>query len=131
HFLVLIEHLAIGQHHLHVAGQRRHPGKVDGLERFGGNHRDNAGHGGSLGRVDLLDARVAVRRTGEGAVEHAGPLEVVYVVALALDETAILDALALAAHAFELLGALGGGGGHVVHSAASWNGTPLSLAAAN
>jgi hypothetical protein len=47
-----------------------------------------------------------------------------------LHEADILDALAPAAHAFELLGAFGGGGGHVVHSAASWNGTPLSLAAA-
>ena len=73
---------------------------------------------------------MGVRRAGEITVEHAGQLEVVDVVALALDETDILDALALAAHAFELFGAFRGGGGHVVHSAASWNGTPLSFAAA-
>ena len=91
----------------------------------------HAGHRGGLGRVDLLDAGVAVRRAGEVAVEHAGQLQIVDVIALALDETDILDALALAAHAFELGGAFGGGGGHVVHSAASWNGTPLSFAAAN
>ena len=71
-----------------------------------------------------------VRRTHEIAIEHARQLHIVDVVALALDEADILDALALAAHAFKLRGALGGGGGHVVHSAASWNGTPLIFAAA-
>ena len=72
-----------------------------------------------------------VRRAVEFAVEHAGQLDVVDVIALALGEADVLDALALTAHAFEFFGAFGGGGGHVVHSAASWNGTPLSLAAAN
>ena len=66
----------------------------------------------------------------EVAVQHARQLQVVDVVAFALDEADVLDALALAAHALELFGALGGGGGRVGHSAASWNGTPLSLAAA-
>ena len=130
-FLILEQHLAVGQHHLHVAGKRRHPGEVDGLERLGGNHRDDAGHRRGLGRVDLLDAGVSVRRAIEIAVEHARQLHVVDVIALALDETDVLDALSFAAHAFELDGAFGRGGGHVVHSAASWNGTPLILAAAN
>ena len=55
-----------------LAGKRRHPGEVDGLECFGGDDGDDTRHGGGLGRVDLLDARVAVRRAGEVAVEHAG-----------------------------------------------------------
>ena len=59
HFLVLEQHLAVGEHHLHVAGKRRHPGEVDGLERLGREHRDDAGHRGGLGGVDLLDAGVA------------------------------------------------------------------------
>ena len=88
------------------------------------------GHGGGLGGVDVLDARMRVRRAVEVAIQHAGQLQVVDVVALALDEADVLDALAPAAHAFQFLGALGGGGGHVVHSAASWNCVPLSLAAA-
>ena len=129
-FLVLEQHLAVGEHHLHVAGQRRHPGEVDGFQHLGGQHRDDAGHRRGLGGVDLLDAGVAVRRAHQVAVEHAGQLQIVDVIALALGEADVFDALSLAAHAFEFFGAFGGGGGHVVHSAASWNGTPASFAAA-
>src|SRR5262245_5997946 len=83
-----------------------------------------------LGGVDLLDARVRMGRAIEVAMQHAGQFQVVDIIALALDEANILDPLALAAHSLKLFGTLGGRGGHVVHSAASWNGTPLSLAAA-
>ncbi len=117
--LVLEQHLAVGQHHLHVAGQRRHPGEVDALELFGGEHGEYAGDFQRLRRVDLLDAGMSVRRAVEIAIEHAGQFQVVDVVALALGEADVLDALALAAHAFEFFGAFGGGGGLVVHSAAS------------
>ena len=42
------------------------------------------------------------------------------------------DTAALAAEALQLLGTVGGGkDGYVVHSAASWKGTPASFAAAN
>ena len=129
-FLVLEQHFAVGQHHLHVAGQRRHPGEVDGFQHLGGQHRDDAGHRRGFRGVDLLDAGVGVRRAHQVAVEHAGQFQIVDVIALALGEADVLDALSLAAHAFELFGAFGGGGGHVVHSAASWNGTPASFAAA-
>ena len=71
HFLVLEQHFAVGEHHLHVAGKRRHPGEIDGLESFRGDHRHDAGHCGGLGRVDLLDAGVRVRGTREIAVQHA------------------------------------------------------------
>ncbi len=131
HFLILEQHFAVGQHHLHVAGKRRHPGEVDGLERLGGNHRNDAGYRGSLRRIDLLDAGVSVRRAIKVAVEHSRQLHVVDVTAFALNKTDVLDALSFAAHAFKFDGAFGRGGGHVVHSAASWNGTPLILAAAN
>ncbi len=130
HFLVLEQHFAVGEHHLHVAGKRRHPGEIDRLERFRGDHRHNAGYCGRLGRVDVLDAGVRVRRTRKIAVQHARQLDVIDIVALALNEANVLDALALAAHALELFSAFGGGGGHLIHSAASWNGTPLILAAA-
>jgi hypothetical protein len=130
YLLVLEQDLAIGQHHLHVAGKRRHPGEIDGLERFRGDHRNHARNRCRLGRVDLLDTGVGMRRAGEIAVQHAGQLEVVDVIALALNESNVLNALALAAHALKLFGAFGGGGGCVVHSAASWNGTPFILAAA-
>ena len=129
--LLILEHdLPVGQNHLHIAGKGRHPGEIDGLERFRGDHRHYAGHCRGFGCVDLLDACVGVRRAGKIAIQHAGQLDVVDVVAFALDETNILNALALAAHALQLFCAFGGGGGHLVHSAASWNGTPLILAAA-
>ena len=73
---------------------------------------------------------MGMRRADEIAVQHAGQLQVVDIVALALGEADVLDALALAAHAFELGFALFPRGSHVVHSAASWNSTPLILAAA-
>jgi hypothetical protein len=119
HLLVLKQHLAVGQDHLHVAGERRHPGEVDGLQFLGREHRDDARHRGSLGRIDLLDARVCVRRAREVAIEHARQLDVVDIVASALDEADVLDALALAAHALQALGALFRGERDVVHSAAS------------
>ena len=49
-FLVLEQHVAVGEHHLHVAGERRHPGEVDGFQRFRGEHRDDAGHRRGFGR---------------------------------------------------------------------------------
>jgi hypothetical protein len=129
--LILEQHLAVGEHHLHVARERRHPGEVHGFECLGGQHRDHAGDGGRFRGIDLLDTGVRVGRAGEVAVEHARQLQIVDIVALALDEADVLDALAAAAHALEFLCALGRCGGHVVHSAASWNGTPASFAAAN
>src|SRR5262249_44664867 len=130
HFLVLEQDFSVGEHHLHITGERRHPRKVHGLERFGCQHCDDAGYRGGLGGVDLLDSGMAVGGAREIAVEHAGQPKVVDVIALALNETNVLDTLSLATHALQGFGALRGGGGLVVHSAASWNGTPLILAAA-
>src|SRR3974377_1781912 len=131
YFLVLEQHLAIGEHHLHLAGKRRHPGKIDCLQRLSGDHRDNTGKGRGLGGVDLLYARMGVRRAGKVTIEHAGQFDVIDVIALSLRETNVLDALPFAAHTFALGRPFAGGGSHVAHSAASWYGTPLSLAAAN
>ena len=129
--LVLEQDLAVGQHHLHIARQRRHPGELDGLQVLGGQHRDDAGQRLGLRRVDLDDPRMAVARAVEVAVQHAGQLDVVDVIALALDEARVFDALALAPQALQAFGAFDrGGDGRSVHSAASLNSTPLSLAAA-
>ena len=130
HFLILKQHLAVGQHHLHVAGQRRHPGQIDGFQRLGGDDGQYARHLQRLFRIDRFDARVRMRRTDEIAMQHARQLQIVDVVALALGEADVLDALALAAHAFEFGFALFPRGSHVVHSAASLNSTPLILSAA-
>ena len=128
--LVLEEDVVLGEHRLHVAGERRHVVEAERLEVGGGQHGEHAGQRLGLRRVDRLDPRMGVGRADDVAVEHAGQLQVVDVVALALREADVLDALPLAAEAFELLGALGRGERGVVHSAASWNGTPASLAAA-
>ncbi len=131
-FLVLEQHLLLRQHRLHVAGEGRHVVQAERLQLGGGQHRDDAGQRHRLGGIDLLDPRMAIGRAHEIAVEHAGQLQIVDVVALALDEADVLDALALAAHALQALDAfLAGGRCDLVHSAASCSGRPESLAAAN
>ena len=128
--LVLEQHLAVRKHHLHIAGECRHPGEIHGLQRLGRDDGEHARHFQRGLGVDRLDARMRVRRAHEIAVQHAGQLQVVDIVALALREADVLDALALAAHAFEARFALFPRGSQVVHSAASWNSTPLILARA-
>ena len=129
--LVLEQDLAVGEHHLDVAGKGRHPGQIDALEVLGGEHCEHARHGLGLGGVDLHDAGVSMARAMEVAVHHARQLDVVDVIAFALGEAHVLDALALAAHALKLFGALERSGkGSVVHSAASLNSRPAILAAA-
>ena len=130
-FLILEQHLLLGQHRLDVAGERRHVMQVERLEVGRGQHREYARDRLGLGGVDRLDAGVAVRRTVEVSVKHSRQLQVVDVVALALDEADILDPLALAAHSLQAFRALLAGRRHLVHSAASCIATPLSLAAAN
>ena len=79
----------------------------------------HAGDGQRRLLVDPLDARVAVRRAHEVTEHHARELDVVDVVALALGEPCVLDALARAAEALELLDTLLGGRNLLAHSAAS------------
>lgn len=133
HFLVLEQHLFLGQDRLHVAGQRRHVVQAERLEVGGGQHRNDTRQGLGAAGVDALDARMGVRRADEVAKQHARQFQVVDIAALALGEANVLDPLALAAHALEFLGTFGAvliNLGLVVHSAASWKGVPLILAAA-
>ena len=53
--------------------------------------------------VDRFDARVTEWRADEIAEQHARHIVVVDIVALALSEAGVFDALAFAAEAFELL----------------------------
>ncbi len=62
---------------------------------------------------------MAVLRAHEIAEQHARQLDVVDVIALALGEADVLDALPLGAETFELLGACFGGFDGGAHSAAS------------
>ena len=130
HLLVLEQHLAVGQHHLHVLRERRHPGEVDALQLLRGQHGEHARHLERLAGVDALDPRVGILRAHEVAEQHAGQLHIVDVVALALREADVLHALALAAHALELGLALLPGQNGRGHSAASAKVSPRSLAAA-
>jgi hypothetical protein len=117
--LVLEQHLAVGQHHLHIARERRHPVQVQGLQVLRREHRMHAGQRLRLRDIDRPDPRVAILAAHEVAEQHARQLEVVDIAALALDEADVLLALARAADAAEGRFALflGHGGRH--HSAAS------------
>ena len=50
--LALEQHLAVGQHHLLVAGQRRHPVQAERPQVVGGQHRDR--RPGSASAASLL-----------------------------------------------------------------------------
>src|SRR5574343_1000574 len=93
--------------------------QVEGRKVGGGQHRDDAGQ--SLGRigVDRLDAGMGIGRADEIAEQHAGQLDVIDIVALALGEADVLNALAAGTHAFQVGDTFFAGGGQVVHSAAS------------
>ena len=107
--MVLVEHLIFGKHRRYIARERRHVVQAQRLEIGRRQHRQHAGDGLGLRRVDLLDAGMGMRGTVEVAVQHAGQLHVVDVIALALNEADVLDALSLAAHALQTFGALFGG----------------------
>ncbi len=118
---------------MHIAGQRRHVVKIERLEVGGGQDRKHARQRLGFRGVDALDAGMGVGRAHEIPEQHARQFHVVDIVALALREADVFDALALAPHALEFFGALGAGEfdwSLDVHSAASWKGTPLILAAA-
>ena len=79
--LVLEQHLAVRQHHLHIARQRRHPMQFQRRQIGGGQHGDHAGQRLCLRGVDALDPGMGIGRAHEVAVQHAGQLHVVHVVA--------------------------------------------------
>ena len=121
--LALEQHLLVGQHRLHVAGERRHVVEIERLQVVGGEDRLDARHLERGRRVDRLDARVAVGRADEIAEQHARHLDVVDIVALALDEAGVLDAPAGAAEALAACRRVPCDAGlRDVHSAASFFG---------
>ena len=99
HFLRLVHDRVDRQHHLHIAGQRGHPGEFVALQVLAGDHRRHARDLERLGRVDGLDLGVRVRRADDVQPELAGQVEVLDVLALALDEAGVLLALDGVAHA--------------------------------
>ena len=102
HFLALEPHLVGGQDGLGVVGERRHPRQVAGGHHLAGEHEAHSGYLPRPARVDRLDPRVRHRAAQDLHVQHAGQHDVVGVVALAPDETVVLDALAAGAQSANL-----------------------------
>ena len=88
-FLHLEADLLVGQHRLHVAADRRHPGEVDRLEIVRDQHRNNARHGQGLGLVDRLDVGMGVGTAHDRPEQHARELDVVDISALASNEARV------------------------------------------
>ena len=84
---------------LHITGQRGHPVQFEWLQIVGGQHGVHAGDGERGFFVDLDDAAVGDGRAHDVHVQHAGHLDVVNVVALALDKACVFFAQARSAHA--------------------------------
>ena len=101
--LPLKQHLAIGQNHLLVTGQRRHPVQAQRTQIVGCQHRQNAGHLECRILVDAFHPRMRIGRADKVAKQHAVQFDIIDVVAFALRKPGILYPLARAAHAFEVI----------------------------
>jgi hypothetical protein len=81
------------QHRLGVARERRHPCQVVLGEQLAGDDRDHAGERLRRRGVDRIDPGVRQRAAQDRHVQHAGQLDVLDVVAPALQEPGVLLAL--------------------------------------
>ncbi len=99
-----IAHLALGERRMGAGLHRRavlrmnHPAAGEAADLVGrdvvaGEDRDGARRLPRLGRIDLVDRRMGVRRAQEIGVGLAGTVDVVEVMALAGDEADVLFAL--------------------------------------
>ena len=97
--LRLEQNFAGGQHHLLVIGQSGHPGKI-GLGEI--LTSDDGEYSRKLLRifcVDALNASVRIGAAHHLPVDHTGQMDVIHIVALALDEPQVFLALHGVAHA--------------------------------
>ena len=99
----LKQHLAIGQNHLLVTGQRRHPVQAQRTQIVSCQHRQNAGHLECRILVDAFYPRMRIGRADKVSKQHAVQFDIIDVVAFALRKPGILYPLARAAHAFEVI----------------------------
>ncbi len=90
HLLALEVDLVAREHGLRVVGDRRHPREPERLEVLGGDDGGDVRMRERLRGVDREDARVRVRATEHGAVDHPRKPDVVEVRALAADEARVL-----------------------------------------
>ncbi len=101
--LRVVDHLLDRQHHLGVGHERRHPVQVAGLFQI--LTRDHRQHAGDLQRgagVDRADLGVGVGAAHDIHIQHTRQLDIVDVVALALDKARVLLALHAVAHAADV-----------------------------
>ena len=86
-------HFFVGQHGLGIAGQGRHPVQIQGPQIVGGQDRQNARYFQGRFGIDRLDRGVRVGAADEITEHHVRQLDVVGIVAFALDEADIFLAL--------------------------------------
>jgi hypothetical protein len=91
--LALHADLVGGEHGLRVAGQGRHPGEVVLGEQLARHHRDDARQRLRRRGVYRVDASMGELRAQDRHVQHPRELDVVDVVAAALEEALVLLAL--------------------------------------
>ena len=99
HFLGLIHHFLDRQDHLHVGHQGRHPVQVILGEGGARDDVQDAGHGQSLGGINVLDGGMRVGTADNIKIQHARQLDVIYVRALAPDKARVFLALDRVPHA--------------------------------
>ena len=94
HFLHLEMDFAIGQHGGYVTGQGGHPVQLERFEVFSRQHGNDAGYFQRFFFVDAQNARMGHGRAHDVHVQHFGQLDVINIVALALDKARIFLAQA-------------------------------------
>ena len=104
--LRLVHHRVGWQHHLHVAGEGRHPVQLVALEVLARDHGEDTRDLEGLRCVDRLDRGVGVRAADDVEPEHARQDDVLDVLALAADEPRVFLALDRMAHAPDFRGGL-------------------------
>ena len=98
-FLGLVHDGVHREHHLHVAGQRRHPVELVALEVLAGDDRGDAGDLQGLRAVDRLDLRVGIGAANDVQPQLARQVDVLDVLALATDDPWVFLALDRMTHA--------------------------------
>src|SRR5215469_1571871 len=118
----------MGQNCLHVPGERWHIMEVERDQVLGRKDSLDAWQSQRFRLIDALNPRMSVRAPHEIAEDRPRHDDIVHVIALALHEADVLDALTFAANPFKLFLALAGC--LSAHSAASFIGVALILSAA-
>ena len=99
HFLHLEVNFLVGQNSSYITRQRGHPVQLEGLEVIGSQDGVHTRNGKCCFFVYFDNTTMRNGRAHNVHVQHAGHLDIVYVVALALDKASVFFAQARSAHA--------------------------------